>query len=316
MSEPLPLFDTAVTPVTSITPVTPSDSNPGEGPPPPLASRDFFFPLSLYTRPAPSPPGPQLPPSSTTLPGNIATKYQDAVARVENLDAFLTPNMRCTLSSMLAVVNTHLSQSATPDNPATVPHSLVSLVASPDYSGEQIKDIVDIIENGLIAFAAVGGGSVKRSSVTGAVIGFRIRQRLMDENGIPIKSTHRSSKVRLSCILRDPTCQICNGSGSEVAHIIPYSVKDKKAIDFWKFVELFRGVDETKALKAIALAPNPENVDTLKNVWSLCKNCHDLFGHGKLAVIPDLDGLTYPFDPLSTSMVAVPSPHLIHHLAS
>lgn len=111
-------------------------------------------------------------------------------------------------------------------------------------------------------------------------------------NGSLLKSTHRSQQIRTDCKLRDPNCQICNSNNSgSVAHIIPSSVK---AIDFWKFVELFRGAEATAALKAAAVAPNPEVVDNLKNVWFLCKICHDNFDRAKLAIIPDLDDLTYP----------------------
>lgn len=227
---------------------------------------------------------------------------------------------------MLSVVNTHLSPLPSPNGPLAVPHSFVSTVASPEQSGNQIKDLVDIIENGLLAFTALGGGGssvkspsepapVNEPSDTGASDGPRKRQR-RDVDGNVIKTTRRSVKIRTSCALRDPNCQVCNAKGGDVAHIIPYSVKGKKAIDFWRFVELFRGVEGTLALKAIALAPNPESVDNLKNVWCLCKNCHEFFGCAKLAVIPDLDGMTYPYDPDRTSAVLIPSTHhfyvLIH----
>lgn len=61
------------------------------------------------------------------------------------------------------------------------------------------------------------------------------------------------------------------------------------------------------ALKAIALALNPELVDNLKNDWCLCKNCHEYFGCAKLAVIPHLARLTFPDNSASTSTVFLPS---------
>lgn len=171
-----------------------------------------------------------------------------------------------------------------------------------------------MIEKGLAAFAdLVGGSSAKEPSEAaspnppsqaGSSTGPRKRQRFNVDGKLSI--CYRSGKVRLHCAFRDPNCQICSAKGGDVSHIIPYAVKEKMAIDFWKFVELFRGAQGTMALKAIALAPNPESVDNLKNVSTLCKNCHELFDRAKLAMIPDLNGLTYPYDPINTSSVTAP----------
>lgn len=269
----------------------------------PLAPREMFFPLSFHPPPTPVPIA--VPPTLPAPTSTDSTEYGRAIARVQLLDAFLTPSMRCTLTSMLSVMNLH----TTPPNGLDT-HALISRVASPEQTPDHcIKDIVDIIDKGLSIFAALGGGSVKKpvpESVPDSATGPRKRQK-RDANGELIKSTRRSVKIRSDCKLRDPNCQICNSNNSgSVAHIIPYSVKDGKAIDFWKFVELFRGAEATAALKAVALAPNPEDVDNMKNVWFLCKICHDNFDRAKLAVIPDLDDLTYPYDPSVTTSVSSP----------
>lgn len=262
----------------------------------PIAMREMFFPLSFYAAPAPVPfPGPP----GVLVPLTDPTEYDKAIARVQLLDTFLTPGMRCTLTSMLSVMAMHLTP---PDGLDT--HPLITRVSSPEQTPDaSIKDIVDIIEKGLSIFAALGGGSVKKSEIetpTGP------RKGRLDADGNPIKTTHRSLKIRTDCKLRDPNCQICNSNNSgEVCHIIPYSVKDGKAVDFWKFVELFRGVEATAALKAVALAPNPEIVDNMKNVWFLCKICHDNFDRAKISVIPDLDALTYPYNPDITTSVRI-----------
>lgn len=319
MSEPLsPLeteaifvSNTPITPGTPLAPVTPETPSSGKCPKPPLASREMFFPLSFCSPPASvtAPPGPlQLPsPTSTSATPQVpATEYGHAVARVKSLDAFLTPSMRSTLNSMLSVMEMHLLP---PEGLAT--HSLISRIASREQTpDDSIKDIVDIIEKGLLIFAALGGGSVKKSE-NGSATGSRKEPRL-DSNGNPIKSTHRSLKIRTDCKARDPTCQICNSNNTgQVSHIIPYSVKDGKAVDFWKFVELFLGVEATAALKAVALAPNPEIVDNMKNVWFLCSICHDNFDRAKLCIIPDLDDLTYPYDPALTSSVSSPQINIL-----
>lgn len=216
---------------------------------------------------------------------------------------------------MLSVMNHH----TTPPN-GLDSHPLITRVASAEQTPDHcIKDIVDIIETGLSIFAALGGGSVKTPApesdpepLPESSTGPRKRQR-RDANGALIKTTRRSVKIRRDCKLRDPNCQICNSNNSgAVAQIIPYSVKDGKAIDFWKFVELFRGAEATAALKEVALAPNPEEVDNMKNVWFLCKICHDNFDRAKLAIIPDLNDLTYPYDPRVTTSVSSPGITISH----
>lgn len=308
MSEPL-LTETAITANiatnrdNSVTTVTIEDRRLAEVPNLPLAPRKMFFPLSFYAPPTPVPIS--VPPTLPATTSTDSTEYGRAIARVQLLDAFLTPSMRCTLTSMLSVMNLHTTP---PDGLDT--HALITRVASSEQTPDHcIKDIVDIIDKGLSIFAALGGGSTKKlvpvpESVPESTTGPRKRQK-RDANGDLMKSTHRSLKIRNDCKLRDPTCQLCNSNNSgSVAHIIPYSVKDGKAMDFWRFVELFRGAKATAALKAVALAPNPEDVDNLKNVWFLCKICHDNFDRAKLAVIPDLDDLTYPYDPSVTTSVS------------
>lgn len=209
---------------------------------------------------------------------------------------------------MLSVLDMHLSPKV--DGIAATHHPLIMKVASPEQTpDDSIKDNVDTIEHGLMVFFALGGGSVnavtdpapceceQRESANDDASGSRKRQK-RDADGNVTKSTRRSETVRRMCKNRDPKCQICNAlNDGDVAHTDPYSVKEKKAIDFWKFVELFHGVGNTAALREIALGPCAGSVDTVKNVWFLCKMCHDGFDHGKLSVIPDLDRITYPYDP-------------------
>lgn len=322
MSEQLTPLDTAPTPVTPGTPRT-LDESSIEEPANLLASRDMFFPLSLYSAPewesdrsqpddASRPLGADLVASPSTLDETTPespNEYDNAVSRINRLDGFLTPSMKSTITCLLAVMQTHLLPPTLDDAPA-ITNPLFTRIASPDQTPDHaIKDIVDTIEKGLLVFSALGGGS------TGSVIGPtplpaddpgtgpRKRQKY-DADGNIVKTTRRSEKVRRDCRTRDPTCQICNSvGGGDVAHIIPYSAKDQKGIDFWKFVELFRGVEATAAVRAVALMPNPESVDSLKNVWFLCKSCHDAFGRAQLAIIPDLAGITYPYDPDVTSSV-------------
>lgn len=315
-----------MTPVTPGTPITGDSTEiPSVARPKPLALRELFFPLVPYSPPESEPillepnlPSPLsvhdgAPLDSSPLTSPITTpptEFDNAIARVERLDAFLTPGMKSTLTCMLSVLDMHLSPKV---EGVAATHCLIMKVASPEQTPDaSIKDLVDTIERGLMVFCALGGGSVKsvadpdvepQGSANDGATGSRKRQK-RDVDGNVTKSTRRSEKVRRECKARDPMCQICNAlNDGDVAHIIPYSVKEKKAIDFWKFVELFHGVENTAALREITLGPNAGSADTVKNVWFLCKMCHDGFDHGKLSVIPDLDGITYPYDPDRTNEV-------------
>lgn len=214
--------------------------------------------------------------------------------------------MKSTVTCFLTVIQLHLS-TPTLNGVPVIADPLITRVASQDEMPDHgMKDIVDIIKKGLLVFSALGGGltgSVSGSTSVEENDGPRKRQK-PDANGNVAKPTRRSAKVRRDCKARDPTCQICRSlGGGEVAHIIPYSAKDQKWIDFWKFVELFRGAQATAALKAVALAPNPKSIDTMTNVRFLCKTCHDAFGRAKVSVVPDLVELTYPYDPNQTISV-------------
>lgn len=316
--------DPLLTPLTPIAPVTPGTSLPhttADSPAKPpsavhsktLASRDMFFPLVLYSPPESErlEPDPISPPSvhdndpSPSIPTTTdpLTDFNNALARIGQLDAFLTPGMKSTLTCMLSVIDMHLSPTA-----ACRPHFLITRVASAEQTPDAgIKDIVDTIERGLMVFCALGGGGGGSSKSVGDPLvdngssGSRKPQKL-DADGNITKPTRRSDKTRRDCKARDPLCQICGAlNDGEVAHIIPYSVKEQEAVDFWKFVEMFRGVAATAGLREIALGTN---ADTLRNVWFLCKMCHGGFDGGKLSVIPDLGKITYRYDPEKTTEVS------------
>lgn len=336
MRAPFPVEDrdarspsiTGFSPHTPGTPRTPAEPSVEE-PLHPLPSRATFFPLSLYSPPEwqidlsdpdedPLAPNEQVvvstPSLSPTTPAP-PTEYDNAIARVRALDAFLTPSMKSSLISLLSVIQMHLSPPAVSGEPAPG-GPLFARVASPDETPDQaIKDLVDTIEKGLLVFAALGGGSSTTAAVPPPIAdntssGSRKRQKTESD----AKSTRRSERVRRDCKTRDPTCQICNSiGGGDVAHIIPYSAKGAKGIDFWRFVDLFRGVEDTAALRAVALGPNPDSVDSMKNVWFLCKACHDAFGRAQLSVIPDLAGLSYPYDPDLTRSVCSSPTDAVHH---
>lgn len=114
----------------------------------------------------------------------------------------------------------------------------------------------------------------------------------------------RSTTVRASCRMRDSErCRICDGGQAVCAHIIPFSLRDGKALDFWKLVAMFRGPAETEVMKQFALEPDATNADNILNVMCLCRNCHHLYDHAAVTLVPDIDApaVSFPYSPWSQS---------------
>lgn len=114
----------------------------------------------------------------------------------------------------------------------------------------------------------------------------------------------RSNAVRTSCKIRDSErCRICDGGQGISAHVIPFSLRDGKAVDFWKLVAMFRGEAETRQMKTYALEPDAENADNILNVVCMCRNCHHLYDHAAITLVPDIDapGVDFPYTPWKQS---------------
>lgn len=62
---------------------------------------------------------------------------------------------------------------------------------------------------------------------------------------------------------------------------------------------MFRGETETQRIKDYALEPDANNADNILNVLCLCRNCHHLFDHAGIALVPDIDAaeITFPYTP-------------------
>lgn len=52
-------------------------------------------------------------------------------------------------------------------------------------------------------------------------------------------------------------------------------------------------------MKQYALEPDGDNADNILNVLCLCRNCHDLYDHAALTLVPDVDALAFPYSPWS-----------------
>lgn len=180
---------------------------------------------------------------------------------------------------MLSIIQRHLLP-PTLNGVTAVTNPVFSRVASPDEMSDQgVKDLVDINENGLLGSSALGGGgsTLVRHPPPQTILA----PVLVNGKRSMVRSTCSSRRAALKgfAVIVRPAIALVKLAAGDVAHIIAYSANDQKGIDFWRLVELFRGVEATVALKAGALPPNPESVvDTMKNVWFLCKACRDAFG--------------------------------------
>lgn len=132
---------------------------PLAGAPDSLALRDMFFPPFICTLP-PNPNHSYRNPVSLTRrqltmlcytihPPHLQTppnpiEYDTAIARVDLLDAFLTPGMRSTLTCPRSVIEMHLSPNV--NDVAACTHSLITRVASSEQTPDRaVNAIVDTI---------------------------------------------------------------------------------------------------------------------------------------------------------------------------
>lgn len=230
------------------------------------------------------------PPSPITI-----TEYDRAVARIDTLQSHLTAGMALDLKSLLAVIHAYLAA----PNPGT--HPLFELIASPDTSNDQIVTLSKTVESGLAAFLARDGGGAHKPK---------------PDPGNPVAtppceptSSSRSRVITSGCAERDQrTCRLTGQrTGGVVAHVIPFSVRDDKAVNFWKLIAMFRGEADTAAIRSATLGTG-DSTDTLRNVCWMWIAAHAAFDAGKLAVIPQLEPTQIPYNPQGVSEVPILRP--------
>lgn len=226
------------------------------------------------------------------------TDFDRAITRIESLPSHLTQSMQLNLKSILTVIHTQLMPSPSLTNP------LITRVASLDTSPEELVMIAETIDSGLSAFLARGGGGAHKSRKPAPPTPSSAEPISPSETRAKSSSSTRSTIVRTRCAERDHrSCLLTNRRGVVlVSHIIPFSVRDTSATDFWKFIALFRGEAATAALKNAALGAG-NSTDTLRNVWCLATDVHEAFDDGRLTVIPQLDETQVPYNPAATSEV-------------
>lgn len=262
-------------------------------------SNDDAEPLTLSSSPSPV-PIPTEPESS------IPTTYDLAVSRIDGLQSHLTASMALDLKSLLAVIQTHLAP------PTPTEHPLITQIASPTTEDETLVALAKTIGSGLRAFLARGGP--RTADTLPPDMPPTPAEDPPNDTHAKTPSSTRSHIVKSHCSKRDDrTCRL-TGQRAEglVAHVIPYSVREKTAVDFWKFIALFRGEQETTALRTAALGSG-NTTDTLRNVWWLCAAAHTAFDAGQVCVIPQLEPAQVPYDPSVVAEVCTPCASLRSH---
>lgn len=236
-----------------------------------------------------------------TSPAPPPTTYEAAVARIESLRSHLTQSMALDLTSLLSVINSDLLPSASTDHP------LITQIANPEITNDEIASIAKTIGSGLAAFLARGGNGARKTNPPPVDVPLTPEAPGADAESVKTPSSRRSRVVTACCAERDDSTCCLTGQRAEgnVAHIIPFSVRSATAVNFWKFIAMFRGDAATATLRTVALGAG-HSTDTLRNVWWLCSTAHIAFDAGKITLIPELSASQLPYNPAIVSEVPPP----------
>lgn len=272
------------------------------------ASNQVSSPISSNTSTDPAGQSPPLP----------ATIYDRACSRIQGLvGSLLTPDMAAALTSLVSVTHHDLTdrnndtgnRSNSENDGHRYIHPLLLRVASPDLlSDDALRDMANVINTALVHFAAAGGRAKSQSppSLPDQSLPPTPVTESAPNNKHP--STRRTQRVSNLCGVRDKnTCWLTKRrTGGECSHILPFSLRDEKAVNFWKFIALFRGEAETRALQqAICMGPDSaRGTDILLNVWWLSEDVHKYFDKGWVAIIPQLTPDQLPYDPATICEVS------------
>lgn len=266
-----------------------------------LASRDMFFSIPLRTVAVHNQP-------LEALSAPLLAAHLLAHARITDTNTVLNGLQRASLSAVLAVLNDYF-----PDEETTgvFTQSVADIIGTTDTALAAFADKIDM---GLIAFLAKRGApdvaasasspvpdttntpdSMTTTSSTTAVPPKRAR---VSKSGV----SSRRRGIRAACVSRDDeTCRLCKDGMGQSAHILPFSLQQgRRAVDFWGFVAMFKGVAATDQLKAAALDPDPNDPDNIMNVIFLCSKCHTLLDKPMVSLIPQIlesPNSVFPYDP-------------------
>lgn len=237
----------------------------------------LFLPLNIELFPGDHPAAALTSPPAT-LDLTPSPAYYAAIARLDACvaDLTLTTHQKMLLDAAMKTA----AQCFVP--PGEV-HSLIHTIGLPSTPLSQIIGLVTVVGAGMRAFIAQSGPSASGSSVS---------------------SAPRLNYVKTACASRDQsTCVITGRKSGACCHIIPFSVRGEKAVNFWEFVAMFKGTTATKQLKTMVLGPEPSSTDNIRNVIWLSSEVHTCLDNGQLAMVPVMkDGA--PYDPATANEVS------------
>lgn len=190
--------------------------------------------------------------------------YDAAIARLDGYvaDSTLTAHQKILLDAAMKTAERCFVA------PGEV-HSLIHTIASPSTPVSQILGLVAVIGAGMRAFIAQAGPSASSGG------------------GSSVSSASRLGYVKTACAARDhSTCVITGRLVGSCCHIVPFSVRGEKAVNFWAFVAMFKGANVTEQLKTMTLGPDPSSTDNIRNVLWLSPDAHTSFDSGQLAIVP------------------------------
>lgn len=147
------------------------------------------------------------------------------------------------------------------------PHHPLTVALTTDIASNRdvimLSNYGNLIHRGLAAFQSknttrcvtvsstlVGSAESRRSPY--AFLATTQRRRAVVSAPAPTSSSRssRSTAARASCRTRDSDrCRICDDGQAVSVRIIPFSLQDSKALDFWKFVALFCDEAATEQMK-------------------------------------------------------------------
>lgn len=235
-----------------------------------------FLPLNIELFPGDHPADVVLPlanPGWTPTPA-----YDAAIARLDACvaDSTLTAHQKLLLD---ATMKTAAQCFVAPSEV----HSLIRTIGLPSTPVSEILGLVAVVGSGMRVFIAQSGPSASGSSVS---------------------ITSRLGYVKNACASRDKsTCVITGRKGGACCHIIPFSVRGEKAVNFWEFVAIFKGATATQQLKTMVLGPEPSSTDNIRNVIWLSSEVHACLDNGQLAMVPVLANGA-PYDPATVTEVS------------
>lgn len=213
-----------------------------------------------------------IPLSSVAVRGGPATGLVLANTRVTNSDTVLNGLQRASLTAVLAVLNDYFPDDETI---GVFTHSIGDITTTDDTALASFADKIDL---GLTAFLAKRG-SQPNTCDPGT------------SSTVPDSTIPSTSKAASSTTAVPPKRARVSKKSSP---------SNRRSVDFWAFIAMFRGVEATAELKNAAFEPEPNNPDNIMNVIFLCYQCHVLLDKTMVSLIPQIlesPESVFPYDP-------------------